>query len=101
MAMEAGKHVLVEKPMEVSLEKCDRMIEMAEKGGLKLMVAHSHRYWPGDVVAKRLIEEGAIGKIVMVRDALVTPGYRLAQKPGEPKRWQLDTELYGTGGLIA
>ena len=101
MALAAGKHVLVEKPMEISLAKCDRIIEAAEQAGVKLMVAHSHRYWPGDVVAKNLIDEGAIGKIVMVRDALITPGYRLAQKPDEPKRWQLDTELYGTGGLIA
>ena len=101
MAMEAGKHVLVEKPMEVSLEKCDRMIKAAEKAGVKLMVAHSHRYWPGDVIAKNLIDEGAIGKIVMVRDALIGAGYRVPPKPGEPKRWQLDTELYGIGGLIA
>ena len=96
MALEAEKHVLVEKPMEVSLEKCDAMIETAEETGRKLMVAHSHRYHQGDVVAKRLIEEGAIGKIIMARDVLATPGYRTSGP-----RWQQNPELYGPGGLIA
>ena len=100
-AIKAGKHVLVEKPMEVSLEKCDRMIEAAQKAGVKLMVAHSHRYWPGDVVAKNLIDEGAIGKVVMVRDALIAPGYRRPRRPDEPRHWMFETSLYGVGGLIA
>jgi len=96
MALEAGKHVLLEKPMEVSLEKCDAIIEAARRTGLKLMVAHSHRYWPGDVVAKELIAQGAIGRVVMVRDTLISPGYRT---PGP--RWTQDPKLYGSGGLIS
>ncbi len=101
MAMEAGKHVLLEKPMEVSLERCDRIIEAAAKAGVKLMVAHSHRYWPGDALAKKIVDEGGIGKVVMVRDALVSGGYRAYPPAGEPRRWNLDPALYGPGGLLA
>lgn len=100
-AFAAGKHVLLEKPMEVSLDKCDRIIEAADRARRKLMIAHSHRYWPGDALAKKLIVEGAIGKIVMIRDALLSGGYRAVPPPGQPRRWTLDPTLYGPGGLLA
>jgi len=98
LALEHGKHVLVEKPMELTLEKCDAMIVAARRADRKLMVAQSHRYWEGDAVAKRLLEEGAIGELVMCRDTLASPGYRKF----DPNRgWFFDLELYGPGGLIA
>jgi predicted dehydrogenase len=97
-AFEHGKHVLLEKPMELSREGCDRIIEASEKADRKLMIAHSHRYWEGDVVSKRLLEEGAIGDLVMCRDVLATPGYRTT---GPDKKWMADLGLYGPGGLIA
>ena len=59
-AMEIGLHVLVEKPMEVTLEKCDEMIEACKRAKVNLMVAHSQRYWEGGKIAKELISEGVI-----------------------------------------
>ncbi len=100
IALENGKHVLLEKPMEISLEKCDRITAAAAERNLKLMIAHSHRYWPGDVVAKRLLEEGKIGQPCMCRDTLATPGFRKGPED-ETKRWFYDLDLYGPGGLIA
>ena len=98
MAFERGKHVLLKKPMELTLAKCDAIIEAAESAGRGLMIAQSHRYWEGDALAKRLLDEGAIGKLIMCRDALATPGYR---RHDPQKAWVSDLEMYGPGGLMA
>src|SRR5881394_794243 len=45
-ALERGKHVMVEKPMALTLEDCDRMIAAAEKSRVKLMVAHTRSFNP-------------------------------------------------------
>ncbi len=45
-AAENGKHVIVEKPMATSVAECDQMIAAAERNGVKLMVAHSRRFFP-------------------------------------------------------
>jgi predicted dehydrogenase len=97
-AIRAGKHVLVEKPLDLTLEKCDAVIQAADEANVKLMVAHSHRYWEGGAVAMQLLNEGAIGKLLMCRDTLAGPGYR---KPNPDRSWITDPALYGRGGLIA
>lgn len=98
LAFEHGKHVLVEKPLELTLEKCDTIIEASRKAGRKLMVAQSHRYWEGDAISKRLLKEGAIGRLLMCRDVLASPGYR---RFNPERAWFTDLSLYGRGGLIA
>jgi predicted dehydrogenase len=97
-AFQAGKHVLVEKPLELTLEKCNHIIEAAALAKRKLMVAQSHRYWEGGAIAKQLLKEGAIGNLLMCRDVLAGPGYR---KFNPEKAWFTDLSLYGPGGLIA
>lgn len=97
-AIKAGMHVLVEKPLELTLQKCDNVIQAAREENVKLMVAHSHRYWEGDAVAKQLLDEGAIGKLLMCRDTLAGSGYR---RHNPDRGWFTDLDLYGTGGLIA
>ncbi len=98
LALRHGKHVLVEKPLELTLEKCDAILDAARRAGKKLMVAQSHRYWEGDAVSKRLLKEGAIGNLIMCRDTLATPGYR---RFNPERAWFTDLSLYGPGGLIA
>jgi len=66
-AADHGKHVLVEKPMATTVPDCDRMIAAAERNGVKLMVAHSRRFFPLVKQAKQLLDDGAIGKILMLR----------------------------------
>ena len=61
-ALNAGKHVLVEKPMALSLEECDAMIEAAEETGRVLMVAHVLRFWPEYVAVADLVKSGELGK---------------------------------------
>lgn len=71
-ALRAGKHVLVEKPIALDLDEADAMIDAAKQAGRLLMVGHTHRYWPANVRAKELLEEGAIGEIIMVSDDILS-----------------------------
>jgi predicted dehydrogenase len=62
-ALRAGKHVLVEKPMAASLEECDEMIKAAEESQRLLSPVAQNRFKTPNFKVKRLIEEGAAGKI--------------------------------------
>ena len=64
-AMRAGKHVVVEKPMEISLEACDRMIEAAHETGKKLTVISQHRFDPATIQVKEAIDSGKLGHIIL------------------------------------
>ena len=101
LAAEAGKHILVEKPMATSLEDCDRMIQACKDAGVKLMVAHSHRFWPANVKAKRLIEEGEIGRIVAAYDSVVGGGFKPPEtlSPDERAKWMQD-RASGGGAIL-
>ncbi|MEW6354888.1 MAG: Gfo/Idh/MocA family oxidoreductase [Planctomycetota bacterium] len=56
-AMRAGKHVLVEKPMAVTLEECRRMVQVSKETGRQLQVACMKRYDPGLQFAQRFVRE--------------------------------------------
>ena len=60
-AAEAGKHVLVEKPMATSVEDCDRMIQAFEQRGLTLSVGYHQRFRDSNLKTGELIRSGAIG----------------------------------------
>lgn len=62
--LNAGKHVLVEKPMALSIADADKMIELAKKKNLKLGVCHQNRFNPPIQKLRRAIEEGRFGKII-------------------------------------
>lgn len=62
-ALQAGKHLFLEKPMALSVEECDRIIEAASKGSRKLYIGHEMRLSPLWGRAKQLIEEGMIGEL--------------------------------------
>lgn len=59
-ALRAGKHVLSEIPLALSLGETDRLTALADAKDLRLMVCHTQRYGPAMAAAKRLIEDGAI-----------------------------------------
>lgn len=64
-AMRAGKHVVVEKPMEVSLAACDRMIRAADETGRTCTVISQHRWDAASQTAKREIDAGTLGNLVL------------------------------------
>jgi len=63
-ALEAGKHVICEKPMACTLGDCDRMIAAAKKARRQLFIAHCIRFWPQFVVLKKLIDSKKYGKVL-------------------------------------
>jgi predicted dehydrogenase len=60
-ALEAGKHVSLQKPMSVNLSEADAMIAAAQRSGKLFRVCENFRYYPPFVKAKELLDEGAIG----------------------------------------
>lgn len=62
--LEAGVHVLCEKPMALNLDDCDAMIFAANNAGKQLMIAHCIRFWPEYQWARQMIESGAYGAVV-------------------------------------
>jgi phthalate 4,5-cis-dihydrodiol dehydrogenase len=66
LAAQHGKHVLVEKPMALTLEDCRRMIDAARKAGVQLVVGHSHSFDLPIQRTAQLVRSGAYGKLQMV-----------------------------------
>src|SRR5713226_4815421 len=65
-ALENRKHVIVEKPMALTLEDCDRMIASAEKHGVKLLCGHSHSYDSPVRKTREIIKSGELGRLCMI-----------------------------------
>jgi len=58
-----GKHVLTEKPLDVTLENMDRMIEACRRADVRLGVSFQRRISPGNIAVKKLLDEGALGRV--------------------------------------
>ncbi len=80
-ALRAGKHVLCEKPMGISLADCEEMVRVAKESGKYLMIGHNQRLAKAHAVARKLITEGAIGKIVRYKTEFSHCG---------PETWSVD-----------
>jgi predicted dehydrogenase len=65
-AMESGANVVVEKPMAMTVEDCDRMIAAAERYGRRLCVDHNRLFDPVILRARKLVDQGRIGEVVGV-----------------------------------
>ena len=64
-AAKAGKHLVVEKPLDVSLDAADRLLAAVREAGTALTVMSQHRFDPGVIELKRLIDDGALGTLVL------------------------------------
>jgi UDP-N-acetyl-2-amino-2-deoxyglucuronate dehydrogenase len=64
-AARAGKHLVVEKPIDVTLAAADRLIEAARTAGVALTVISQHRFDPGLIELKRLLGDGVLGRLVL------------------------------------
>jgi len=89
-AARQGKHVLVEKPMATSLQDCDAMIAACRQAGVILMVGQTQRFRVVNYTAKKVIEEGRIGRVLMARELQLDTG-GLKSVPA----WQTKSENYG------
>lgn len=91
-AAAAGKHVIIEKPLAVTLEEADMMIAACEKVGVKLMYAEELCFAPKYERVRQMVNEGAIGDIYMLRQS--------EKHSGPHTDWFYDVELAGGGVLM-
>ena len=84
-ALYAGKHVLCEKPMAVTLAECESMVDAAEYNNKHLMIGHNMRFDPVYRKAKELLDAGVIGDIITFRTVLGNAG---------PEGWSMDSTWF-------
>ncbi|MBM3948388.1 MAG: Gfo/Idh/MocA family oxidoreductase [SAR202 cluster bacterium] len=72
-AIEAGRNVLIEKPMALHVGECDAIIQAAQRCGVKVCVVHSDLFYPPFLKARKLVAGGALGDFMGMRVFLSTP----------------------------
>jgi predicted dehydrogenase len=90
MAAEAGKNILLQKPMATTLEDCDRIIEVVNKSGVMFSMAFQMRQDPVNRKIKELVEEGVVGKIAIVRRRHCIPVLLNPNFVNGPSKWHVD-----------
>lgn len=88
----AGKHIIIEKPIAMTLEEADRMIAACKKAGVKLMYAEELCFAPKYERVRQLVKEGAVGKIYMLKQG--------EKHSGPHSDWFYDINLAGGGVLM-
>jgi predicted dehydrogenase len=80
-AMRQGCHVLVEKPMALTTADCDQIVQASKEYGLKVCVAHSDLFYDPFIKARRIVANGAIGRVRGMRIFLSTPTDYMTSRP--------------------
>ena len=91
-AASAGKHIIIEKPLAVTLEEADEMIAACKNAGVKLMYAEELCFAPKYERVRHLVNEGAIGDIYMLKQS--------EKHSGPHSDWFYDIKLSGGGVLM-
>ena len=92
LAARSSKHVLMEKPIARTIAEGEQIIETARTAGVTLMIAENHRFLPTLALAKRLIADGAVGRLRYVQAHV--------ESYGVPGGWRADPVRAGGGMLI-
>jgi predicted dehydrogenase len=98
-ALDAGKHVLCEKPLANSVEEAEAMVDAAERAsaaGIRSMVGFTYRRVPAIALARRLVEDGRLGDIRHVRAQYLQDWI---VDPEAPLTWRLQKDRAGSGAL--
>ncbi len=96
LALAAGKHVLLEKPIATTSADAERMSAAEKQSGKHVLVGMTHRFYPEILEAKRIVEDGGIGEILMIRDCILEH-FGFVNSP----RWYLQPELAGGGTVLS
>lgn len=92
-AAEAGKHVICEKPIALTLEDAAAMIDACERNGVRLFIGHVVRFFPEYAQMKSKVDDGSLGRIG------VAHAKRIGAHPGAARSWYLDSGK--SGGVVA
>lgn len=105
-AMKNGKHVLVEKPLAVTVRDAEEMLLTARREGVKLMTNFNHRRHDHNLRAKQLLEQGLIGRPVLIRGRIGHGRFMVGPSPSGGGRfqcvntWYMEDAQSGGGTLI-
>lgn len=94
-ALQAGKHVLVEKPLAMSAQACERVLAVAEGSDRTLMVAMNNRYRPDTLALKPFADGGELGRIFLTRGAWLNKKMRVTRPT-----WRHRLATAGGGALM-
>lgn len=92
-AARAGKHVLCEKPMAVSVKECDAMIAACAAAGRQLAIGYRLHFEPNNLEMARLAREKVFGAVKVIE---ASAGFHI----GDPAQWRLNKALSGGGSLL-
>jgi predicted dehydrogenase len=92
-AAQAGKHVLVEKPMANTARECEEMIAACRQANVKLMVGYRSRFQPHNQLAIQMTRDQELGTTKVIESM---KGFNI----GNPDQWRLNRELAGGGSLM-
>jgi predicted dehydrogenase len=94
LAAEAGRHILVEKPMALTSQEAQRMVDAAQRNGVELMVAQCVRFWPEYQYLKETVTSGRLGKLLKAE---------FTRRSSAPvwawQRWMMDARRSGGAAL--
>lgn len=96
-AARAGKHILCEKPLDITIERMDRMIHEARAARVKLGVIYQRRTFPAAIAARKAVQENKLGRLVL-GDAYLK--YYRSQEYYDSAGWRGTWELDGGGALM-
>jgi len=95
MAIQAGKHVLVEKPGGISVKELETLKTLSEKQRVQVRVGFNHRYHPAFQKAYEISKSGALGPLMFIRAR-----YGHGGRVGYDQEWRADPKLSGGGELM-
>jgi predicted dehydrogenase len=95
-AAEAGKHVICEKPLALTADEAQQMLDAVTQAGVVHMVAFNYRRTPAVALAKQYIEEGAIGRVLSFRGTYLQDW---SADPSSPLSWRFQKAVAGSGAL--
>ena len=96
-ALRAGKHVIIEKPMDISLDACDRLLTAQRESGRRLAVISQHRFDQASRTVKAALDEGMLGRMVFAEAHV--PWFR-TQDYYDSGDWRGTWALDGGGALM-
>jgi predicted dehydrogenase len=94
-AIEAGKHVMVEKPAARSLEELEMVLEKSRQSVQRVQVGFNHRFHPAFCKARQILDTGALGELMFIRAR-----YGHGGRVGYDREWRANPRLSGGGELL-
>lgn len=96
-AAEAGKNLIIEKPIEISVKRGQELIDCCQKNGVKLAVIYQNRFTEGAIQIKKAVDNGVVGEVIMAR---ATVKWYRDQEYYQGSDWRGTLDMDGGGAVI-